>query len=35
MVALVSLPPNAGAGRGLTVSVHLSQENSPVVTVTG
>ncbi|XP_042355747.1 LIM domain kinase 1-like [Plectropomus leopardus] len=35
MVALVSLPPHAGSKRGLTVATDLSQEKSPVVTVTG
>uniref|UniRef100_A0A3Q3R3K7 LIM domain kinase 1 n=1 Tax=Monopterus albus TaxID=43700 RepID=A0A3Q3R3K7_MONAL len=34
MVALVSLPPNAGCRQGLTVAADLSQDKSPVVTVT-
>lgn len=35
MVALVYLPPQPGAHRGLSVEVDISQEKSPVVTVTG
>ncbi|KAG7515757.1 LIM domain kinase 1-like [Solea senegalensis] len=34
MVALVSLPPHAGGRRGLTVATDLSQDISPIVTVT-
>ncbi|XP_069575746.1 LIM domain kinase 1-like [Brachyistius frenatus] len=34
MVALVSLPPHAVGGRGLTVAAEFSQDKSPVVTVT-
>lgn len=35
MVALVSFPPHAGGRRGLTVATDPSQENGPLVTVTG
>ncbi|XP_056267551.1 LIM domain kinase 1-like isoform X2 [Pseudoliparis swirei] len=35
MVALVSLPPHAGARRALTVTTDLSQEKGPLVTLTG
>ncbi|XP_071362173.1 LIM domain kinase 1-like [Trachinotus anak] len=34
MVALVSLPPHPGSRRGLTVATELSQDKSPLVTVT-
>nr|XP_057943588.1 LIM domain kinase 1-like isoform X1 [Doryrhamphus excisus]XP_057943589.1 LIM domain kinase 1-like isoform X1 [Doryrhamphus excisus] len=34
MVALVSLPPQTGGHRGLTVTTDLSQETGPLVTVT-
>ncbi|XP_047463418.1 LIM domain kinase 1-like [Mugil cephalus] len=34
MVALVSLPPHAAGGRGLTVNIELGQDKSPQVTVT-
>ncbi|KAM8899266.1 LIM domain kinase 1-like isoform 2-T4 [Spinachia spinachia] len=35
MVALVSLPPLAGGRRAMTFATDLSQENGPLVTVTG
>ncbi|KAM9846966.1 LIM domain kinase 1-like [Aulostomus maculatus] len=35
LVALVSLAPRRRGGRGLTVATDLSQENGPLVTVTG
>ncbi|XP_062414157.1 LIM domain kinase 1-like isoform X2 [Pungitius pungitius] len=35
MVALVSLPPLAGGQRAMTFATDLSQENGPLVTVTG
>uniref|UniRef100_A0A3B4Y9K6 non-specific serine/threonine protein kinase n=1 Tax=Seriola lalandi dorsalis TaxID=1841481 RepID=A0A3B4Y9K6_SERLL len=34
MVALVSLPPNVGGRRGLTVATELSPDKSPLITVT-
>lgn len=35
MVALLCLPPQPGSHRGLSVEVDISQENNPLVTVTG